>query len=267
MALPPLPRGGIGGESDRKAYLVKARTLSQSVNQSVGRGRSVGRSVSRPVSHYRPGLTVLRRTCSLNACFVITQDRSPEFAAARQQALHAWLTQITQRPQLWCDDLVRVPLSLTLTLSLTLARCDDLQEFLSLAPPRGDGLPSSEGAGGGVGGGAGGAGRERGTSAVEPPPPAAELAELEWIAARMGGVQGGVQRQASGAARGDSIVRWLLAQALAGSREQAVTLAEALRRQGLLVPAGKVSKFVDSSSASYQLYSQSGSMARHTAPA
>ena len=83
----------------------------------------------------------------------------------------------------------------------------------------------------------------------------------------MGGAQGGVQRQANGAARGESIVRWLLAQALAGSREQAVTLAEAMRRQGLLVPAGKVSTFVDSSSASYQLYSQSGSMARHTAPA
>eukprot|EP00964_Phaeocystis_antarctica_P013462 scaffold7370_cov57-Phaeocystis_antarctica.AAC.2 len=77
----------------------------------------------------------------------------------------------------------------------------------------------------------------------------------------------GWQRQANGAARGDSIVRWLLAQALAGSREQAVTLAEAMRRQGLLVPAGKVSTFVDSSSASYQLYSQSRSMARHTSPA
>ena len=71
-----------------------------------------------------------------------------------------------------------------------------------------------------------------------------------------------MQRQANGAARGDSIVRWLLAQALAGSREQAVTLAEAMRRQGLLVPAGKVSTFVDSSSASYQLYSQSSSTLR-----
>ena len=82
----------------------------------------------------------------------------------------------------------------------------------------------------------------------------------------MRGVQGGVHRPANGAARGDHIVRWLLAQALAGSREQAVTLAKAMRRQGLLLPAGKVSTFVDSSSASYHLYSQSSSMARHTAP-
>ena len=50
MALPPLPRGGIGGESDRKAYLVKVRSsqpLSQSVSQSASRfSQPVGRSVS-----------------------------------------------------------------------------------------------------------------------------------------------------------------------------------------------------------------------------
>ena len=42
-----------------------------------------------------------------------------------------------------------------------------------------------------------------------------------------------------GVARGSNVVKWLLAQALAGSREQAVTLAEAMRRHGLLQPTGR----------------------------
>ena len=99
-------------------------------------------------------------------------------------------------------------------------------------------------------------------SASEAPRPE-ELAELQWIASRMGSAQGGVARQGDGTARGDAIVRWLLAQALAGSQEQAVTLADAMRRQGLLLPATKMVKFVGSASASYRL---SQDVARHSAP-
>ena len=176
--------------------------------------------------------------------------------------MQQWLDQITQRPQLWCDE---------------------LQAFLGLAP-----VPSlvddeaSEGrtgagggtSGGGAGAGAGGGGgaSSSGASAVAPPP-TAEMAELEWIASRMGSAQGGVQRSGSGSgsggvARGDNIVRWLLAQALAGSREQAVTLAEAMRKAGLLQPTSAKkadAKFADSSSATYRL-ALPGDAARQTAP-
>ena len=69
--------------------------------------------------------------------------------------------------------------------------------------------------------------------------------------------------QPDGAARGDRIVHWLLAQALAGARDQAVTLAEAMRRHGLLVPAGQVSEFVDSSSASYRLVARRAAGWKH----
>ena len=69
--------------------------------------------------------------------------------------------------------------------------------------------------------------------------------------------------QPDGAARGDHIAHWLLAQALAGGRDQAVTLAEAMRRQGLLVPAGQVSEFVDSSSASYRLVARRAAGWKH----
>ena len=131
---------------------------------------------------------------------------------------------------------------------------------------------------------------------MAPPPPTAEMAELEWIASRMGSAQGGVQRSGGGGAgggsggagagaggatamgtgggggvaRGDHIVRWLLAQALAGSREQAVTLAEAMRKAALLQVTSAKSrkadaKFADSSSVTYRLVPP-GDASRHTAP-
>ena len=60
-------------------------------------------------------------------------------------------------------------------------RCDELQAFLGLAPTPAD--VEAEGCEG--------TDQGRGTSAVAPPP-AAEVAELEWIASRMGAAQGGV---------------------------------------------------------------------------
>ena len=192
-----------------------------------------------PLLKFQPGWWVMRKDIwgnlspeppAVNSSRKPDTRRSPWSCSSprppRQAALQGWLDQVTQRPQLWCDE---------------------LQQFLSLAPP-----PGARGAQAPPGG----------ASAVEAPP-AEELAELQWIASRMGSAQGGVARQGDGTARGDAIVRWLLAQALAGSQEQAVTLADAMRRQGLLLPATKMVKFVGSASASYRL---SQDVARHSAP-
>ena len=45
--------------------------------------------------------------------------------------------------------------------------------------------------------------------------------------------------------RASTLVKWLLAQALATSREQAVPLCEAMRRQGLIIPVCEGATFAD----------------------
>ena len=53
--------------------------------------------------------------------------------------------------------------------------------------------------------------------------------------------------EATGFFRAQTLVKWLLMQALATSREQAVPLCEAMRRQGLIAPVGEVAPFADGS--------------------
>ena len=51
--------------------------------------------------------------------------------------------------------------------------------------------------------------------------------------------------EGTGFFRGSTLVKWLLVQALATSREQAVPLCEAMRRQGLIHPVGEPVPFTD----------------------
>ena len=96
--------------------------------------------------------------------------------------------------------------------------------------------------------------RRRTQSALGRTSPDAELGELRRIHAKMRAEGSGLKLEGGGVARGSNVVKWLLAQALAGSREQGVTLAEAMRRHGLLQPTGRKGDrpFVDGS-ARYRL--------------
>ena len=51
--------------------------------------------------------------------------------------------------------------------------------------------------------------------------------------------------RATGLFKAATLVKWLLVQALATSREQAAPLCEAMRRQGLIHPVGEATAFVD----------------------
>ena len=53
--------------------------------------------------------------------------------------------------------------------------------------------------------------------------------------------------EGTGFFRGSILVKWLLVQALATSREQAVPLCEAMRRHGLIHPVGEPVPFTDGS--------------------
>ena len=156
---------------------------------------------------------------------------SAEFAAQRQAALQTWLTKIVARPPLWCDA---------------------LRLFLGLAEEAGD-ADSNDGAedakmhsgalvvldGDSNGGGSGQQYAE----------------ELRWIAQRAlqpgCGVPMDGSSYVSGAGkdtfRASTLVKWLATQALVTSREQAVPLGEAMRRQGLiaLVQPLEGGKFAD----------------------
>jgi hypothetical protein len=55
----------------------------------------------------------------------------------------------------------------------------------------------------------------------------------------------GVLTEGTGFFRASTIVKWLLVQALATSREQAVPMCEAMRRQGLILPVGDPTPFAD----------------------
>ena len=57
----------------------------------------------------------------------------------------------------------------------------------------------------------------------------------------------GVLTEGTGFFRASTLVKWLLVQALATSREQAVPLCEAMRRQGLIIPVGDFVPFSDGS--------------------
>ena len=147
---------------------------------------------------------------------------SAEFAEARQAALELWLRQVVARPQLWCDE---------------------LRAFLGMPPPD-EPPPAAPRA----------APSAAHQSALGRTSPDAELGELRRIHAKMRAEGSGLKLEGGGVARGSNVVKWLLAQALAGSREQAVTLAEAMRRHGLLQPTGRKGDrpFVDGS-ARYRL--------------
>ncbi len=156
---------------------------------------------------------------------------STEFAEQRQAALQTWLTRIVARPPLWSD---------ALRLFLGLAE-DDLADEDAGTP----GGAAHAGAGAGVGGALvlADGGRESGAAHED------LMANLRWIAQRAlqpgcgvpmdgssssgsgggSGVAGG-----KGSFRASTLVKWLATQALVTSREQAVPLGEALRREGFI---------------------------------
>ena len=70
-------------------------------------------------------------------------------------------------------------------------------------------------------------------------------AELRWIVSRAQQPGCGVLTEGTGFFRASTLVKWLLVQALATSREQAVPLCEAMRRQGLIHPVGEATPFKD----------------------
>ena len=78
---------------------------------------------------------------------------------------------------------------------------------------------------------------------------------MRRISGKMRAAGSGLALDGGGTARGSAVVKWLLAQALAGSREQAVTLGEAMRRHALLVPVGRkgADAFRDAAAARYRL--------------
>ena len=165
--------------------------------------------------------------CVLTPLFVpLAQD----FANERQASLQQWISIVVARPPLWCD-----PLRL----------------FLGLAdsrPPSRGATPfrhSDESDDGGMGSGYG--------HGMAPPTPqvsgptSAVAAELRWIVSRAQQPSVGVLTEGTGFFRASTLVRWLLVQALATSREQAVPLCEAMRRQGLIHPVGDPVPFTDGS--------------------
>ena len=144
------------------------------------------------------------------------RNLSTEFANQRKEALESWLSRVMARPALWGDA---------------------LRLFLGLAE---EGTPgdsslanSPDGGGGNIDEGDDQNGEEY-------------HAQLAWIVQRAQ-QSGGVATEGTGFFRGSTFVRWLTTQALVGSREQAVALAEAMRRRGLICPVGEQTPFRDGS--------------------
>ena len=131
---------------------------------------------------------------------------STEFAQQRQEALQQWLSRIASKPPLWCD-------ALRLFLGL-----EDEEE--------------GPGASGGGGGGALVLADDAARSG------AGYADELRWIVQRAQQTGCGVPLEgpSKDAFKASTLVRWLAMQALVTSREQAVPLGEAMRRQGLIEP-------------------------------
>lgn len=134
----------------------------------------------------------------------LTRNITDEFATERQALLQAWLVKVVQRPPLWSEP---------------------LRTFLGLA---------SEDEGGGAS-----SALAVSTAVVPSGSMEQQSAELKWIVARAQQPECGVLTESTGFFRGSTLVRWLLVQALAGSREQALPLAEAMRRQGLVEAVGR----------------------------
>jgi len=162
---------------------------------------------------------------------------SEEFAVQRRAALQQWISLVVARPPLWCD-----PLRLFLGLqeeeptaegnpfaSADAPREDEPRLLTSHASAGSDNIHSNDSMVS-VGG----------TSA-------AYSAELRWIVSRAQQPGCGVHVEGTGFFRASVLIKWLLVQALATSREQAVPLCEAMRRQGLIHPVNANVPFADGS--------------------
>ena len=170
------------------------------------------------------------------------RNLSEEFAAQRQAALQGWITMVVARPPLWCEAL-RLFLGLGETTPSSGSATPFRHSNERSTNPFGDGSSSPDGNGGGGGSGSGGGG----SGAVVIGGGAAYSAELRWIISRAQQPGCGVLTEGTGFFRANTLVKWLLVQALATSREQAVPLCEAMRRQGLIHPVGEPVPFTDSS--------------------
>ena len=170
------------------------------------------------------------------------RDLSSEFAAQRQASLQTWITRVVACPPFWCD-----------ALRLFLGLQEDDPPGSAIAPDGGGG-----GGGGSGGGGSSSALVVAGEGSSREGSSASYSAELVWISQRAQQPGVGVLTEGTGFFRAETLVRWLATQALVTSREQAVPLGEAMRRQGLLRAVGEQVPFTDGA-ALYRFVPQSTS--------
>ena len=154
---------------------------------------------------------------------------------------HLWhrLSLVVARPPLWCDPL-RLFLGMAEAHPPPSTEAARTFRHSDAIPPLEAGSSATSTAAAGSGG-----------DGVEPPSAstwavsATYSAELRWIVSRAQQPGCGMVTDGTGFFKGSALVKWLLVQALAASREQAVPLCEAMRRQGLIHPVGEPTPFVD----------------------
>ena len=166
----------------------------------------------------------------LPTSLTLYRNLTEEFAQQRQAALQQWLSMVVARPPLWCD-----PLRLFLGLGETTpsASTTPFRQSDGGACPIDDGrhgdtqssaAPNPFGNGGSEGGRAakngGGQAEGAGSSGVVVGGGATYSAELRWIISRAQQPGCGVMTEGTGFFRASTLVKWLLLQSLATSREQ-----------------------------------------------
>ena len=139
-----------------------------------------------------------------------------DFAMQRQAALQKYLQHVVAFPQIWGN-----PLRLFLGLE------EEGHSAVAADPSQAVVVPVADASAGGA-------------DQFEQ-----QHAELRWIATRAQQAECGVHTDGTGFFKGSTLVTWLLTQALVSSREQAVPLAEGMRRGGLIEAVGQPVPFQD----------------------